>query len=246
MTSAHHPALRAESLSKNYVTDWSGHRWRALDRVSFAVPRGTVCGLVGPNGSGKTTTLKLFAGLTTPTAGLCEVAGLPVGRAVRERRIGFAPESPAFPGFLAADDYLEQTARVAGFARTAAQEAAAAGLALTGLAEAGRRRIGGFSKGMRQRLAIAQAVLTDPEVVLLDEPAAGLDPRAVEQLADIIRRLRGSGRTVLLSSHFLPQVEELCDQVVLLEKGRVLFAGKAGEVAAAGGLTRLYTERCIT
>ncbi len=243
MTSAPPPAIRAESLSKEYLADWQGRRWRALDAVSIIVPRGATCGLVGPNGSGKTTLLKLLAGLTAPTAGWCEVAGFRARRAAELGRVGYAPESPGFPDFLSGAEYLTHLARLSGQSSAAAARIATQALALAELCEAGGRRIGEYSKGMRQRLAVAQAVLTNPDVVLLDEPAAGLDPRAVERLGRIIRELSARECTVLWTSHFLPQMEELCDRIVMLERGRVLFAGDAAEVAGAGGLSQLYLER---
>jgi ABC-type multidrug transport system ATPase subunit len=233
MNSALPPALRAESLVKEYRTDWRGRRWRALDGVSFAVPRGQVCGIVGPNGSGKSTTLKLLAGVTRPTAGRCLVSG----------RLGYSPETPGFPDYLTGRELLRQMAALTGLAARQCAEAAAAALAETGLGEAADRLVGGYSNGLRQRIGLAQALLHQPEILLLDEPATGLDPRAVEQFNQLIRRLRAAGRTVVLTAHFLPQVEELCDQVVLLERGRVIFSGSATAVQMAGGLHRLYLER---
>lgn len=233
MTSPFPPALRAESLVKEYSTDWRGHRWRALDGVSFTVPGGTVCGIVGPNGSGKSTTLKLLAGLTRPTAGACRVAG----------RIGYLPETPGLPDYLTGRQLLVHLAAVTRLAPARRTAAAADALEATGLTEAADRPIGAYSKGMRQRLGLAQALLETPEVLLLDEPASGLDPHAVTQLAAVIRHQRQAGRTVVLTAHFLPQVEAWCDQVVLLAHGRLIFSGDAGAVQAAGGLHRLYLER---
>lgn len=241
MTSAHPLAIRAESLVKNYQTDWKGRRRRALDGVSLAVRQGSVCGLVGPNGSGKSTTLKVLAGLLRPDAGRCEILGQPLARAVECGLVGYLPESLGLPEYLTGEEFLRELAQLAG--PSAIEEKIARALALVGLAAQAQRRVGEYSKGMRQRLGLAQAVLGDPAVVLLDEPASGLDPRAAEQLGVAIRQLRDLGRTVLLTSHFLPQAEEWCDQLVLLEKGRVVFDGSCAEVAFSGGLQHLFLER---
>jgi ABC-2 type transport system ATP-binding protein len=235
MTSAQPLAIRAESLIKYYQTDWKGRRRRALAGVSFAVARGSVCGLIGPNGSGKSTTLMLLAGLLRPDSGRCEIQGQPANEALNLGVIGYLPEALGLP------EFLRELARLAGLSEIKIKLTEA--LALVGLeAEAGRR-MGGYSKGMRQRLGLAQAVLGDPVVVLLDEPASGLDPRASGQLGRAIRQLQAQGRTVLLSSHFLPQAKKWCDQLVLMEGGRVVFDGSGAEVLGSGGLQRLYLER---
>lgn len=226
------PAVSFAAVAKDYVVDWRGTRHGALRGVSFAVRRGTVCALVGPNGSGKSTTLKLGAGLTRPTSGTCQVRG----------RIGYLPEAPRLPEDWTARRLLLELAALAGGAADARRNAVARALAQTDLAEVAERRVGALSKGLRQRLGLAQALLGEPDVLLLDEPAAGLDPRAGAQLAAVIRAQRAAGRTVVLSSHFLPQVAELADQVVLLERGAVLFVGERADVAARGGLERLYLE----
>jgi ABC-2 type transport system ATP-binding protein len=235
--------IRVESLSKSYATDWRGRHWRALDGVSFAVPRGTVCGLIGPNGSGKSTTLKILAGLTSPDASRAEIMGVPAGDAVRRGLVGYLPDQPALPGFVSGRALLVHLARLGGRSARAAATAADMALETTGLADAATRRVSEYSKGMRQRLGLAQTFLHEPEVLLLDEPVSGLDPRATEQLGRMIRELAHRGPTILLASHFLPQLEELCDQVVLLDRGRVLFAGSRDAADRAGGLHRLFLER---
>jgi ABC-2 type transport system ATP-binding protein len=239
----HPPAVVLESIVKDYTNDWRGRWWRALNGVTFRVARGTICGLIGANGAGKSTTLRVIAALTEPTAGRCEVMGFPAMTAVLEGKIGYLPEEPRFEEYLTGRNQLIAYARLAGRSERAAQKASDEKLALVGLADAGSRPISGYSKGMRQRLGIAQAVLNDQEVVLLDEPASALDPRATDELIRTIRLLREHGKCVIMSTHFLPQLEELCDQVVLLEEGRVVFDGNAAAVAAAGGLQRIFLER---
>jgi ABC-type multidrug transport system ATPase subunit len=242
MNPAHAPAIRAESLVKSFVTDWRGRRWRALDGVDFVVARGAVCGLIGPNGSGKSTTLRILSGLTEPDQGRAEILGLDAAEAVRRGRVGYLPDLPALPGFFRGGALLTHLARLSGMSLAAATGAADRALAQTGLVGAAERRIAEYSKGMRQRLGLAQALLGEPEIVLLDEPASGLDPRAIDQLGRIVRGLGDRGRTVILTSHFLPQAEEICDQVVMLDHGRVLFAGPRHAVLAAGGLHRIFLE----
>jgi len=243
MTSAQPLAIRAESLVKNYQTDWKGRRHRALAGVSFGVFSGSVCGLVGPNGSGKSTTLKLLAGLMQPDAGRCEIHGQTAEKARESGRVGYLPEALGLPAYLTGREFLR------GFAQLGClrgiEEKITGALALVGLEAAAGRRMGEYSKGMRQRLGLAQAVLGGPAVVLLDEPASGLDPRATAQLGAAIRQLREQGQTVLLSSHYLPQAEEWCDQVVLLDGGRVVFDGSIATVATSGGLQNLYLERTV-
>ncbi len=241
MNSAQPLAIRAESLVKYYQTDWKGRRRRALAGVSFAVRRGCVCGLVGPNGSGKSTTLKLLAGLLRPDTGRCEIEEQSVAQAISRGGVGYLPESLGLPDYLTGEEFLREFAQLAGLIDI--EEKIASALALVGLVVEGKRRMGEYSKGMRQRLGLAQAVLGNPAVVLLDEPASGLDPRAAAQLGSAIQLLRAQGRTVLLSSHFLPQAEEWCDQLVLLDRGRVVFDGTCAEVSVSGGLQQLYLER---
>src|SRR5262249_40546272 len=161
--------------------------------------------------------LRVIAALTEPTAGRCEVLGLPPLTAVLEGEVGYLPEEPRFEEYLTGRNQLIAYGKLAGRSPRVAERAADEKLALVGLTEAATRPISGYSKGMRQRLGIAQAVLNDQEVVLLDEPASALDPRATDELVKTIRLLRDQGKCVVMSTHFLPQLEELCDQVVLLD-----------------------------
>ena len=226
------PAIAFRQVTKDYAVDWRGRLRRALDEVSFEVEPGSICALVGPNGSGKTTLLKIAAGVAAATAGTCWVAG----------RCGFAPDALDLPGYLTPREALVRIGLVTGASRDEAARAAEAALERAGLAAEADRRMAGFSKGLRQRVAVAQAWLGEPEVLLLDEPAAALDPCAAEALAEALQGERAAGRTVLFSSHFLPQVEEVADRFVVLEAGRVLWAGGRGEALAGGGLRARYRE----
>lgn len=234
------PAISLDRVTKSYVTDWRGRRHVALREVTLSVGRGRVCALVGPNGSGKSTLLRICAGLTGTDAGRCRVGGRPPG--APGWAVGFVPDRLLLPAYHPVAAALLQLARLYGIADEAAESAVRAALREVGLEREAERRIGALSQGRRQRVAIAQALLGRPEILLLDEPGAGLDPRGLEQLAGVIRAQRAAGRTVLLSSHFLPQVERLADDVVLLEQGRVIFTGTQEDLAACGGLHSVYLE----
>jgi len=207
---------------------------RAVDALDLTVARGEVVGLLGHNGAGKTTTVRLLAGVLTPTSGSARVFGLDPsvdGVAVR-RRVGVSTETPAV------DDRLSGRAGLAAFADLYGVPVARVGerveelLASFDLAEAADRKVGTYSRGMRQRLALARALLHDPELLFLDEPTAGLDPVAARAVADRVRGLRGEGRSVVLCTHDLAQAQALCDRVVVLEHGRVVAAGAPAALAA--------------
>lgn len=236
------PAVQLERLVKEYALDWRGRMARALDGVTFAVARGTVCALIGANGSGKSTTLKLCAGLLRATGGRCEVAGLTPVEAVRAGRVAYLPEETLLPDFDSAREFLRRLTAIADLAPDVAGKAVEDALARTGLGAVASRRLTTLSKGQRQRLGLAQALLRSPEILLLDEPVSGLDPRAQRELHALIAGQRADGRTVLLSGHFLPHLEELCDQFVVLDRGRVIFDGDRTAMAARGGLERIHLE----
>jgi len=213
-------AIRIEGLSKVYgaVT--------ALDGLDLAVERGTVFGFLGPNGAGKTTTLRLLTGLTAPTAGRAWVDGVPVAGeeakvGAAATRYGFLPEEPAFYNWMTAREFLDHVGRV--FGKSASERAARIGelLQTVGLAEAARRRIGGFSRGMRQRLGLAQALISRPPVLFLDEPVSALDPAGRKEVLGLIERLRGQ-TTIFMSTHILADVERVCDTVGILARGRLV------------------------
>ena len=201
----------------------------AVDQLDFEIDQGTVAGFLGPNGAGKTTTLRMLLGLVAPTAGTATVAG----RSYRElpdpaRRVGAVLEASGFHPGRSARDHLRVLAVAAGIDPGRADQA----LELTGLAAAGRRRVGGFSLGMRQRLGLAGALLGDPEVLILDEPANGLDPEGVHWLRGLVRGLADEGRTVLVSSHVLAEVAQTVDQVVIIDRGRLVAQSTLADLTA--------------
>ena len=191
----------------------------AVDRLSFEVDQGTVTGFLGPNGAGKTTTLRMLLGLVTPTAGTARIHG----RSYRElaapsRQVGAVLEASSFHPGRTARDHLRVVTIAAGLPRARADEV----LSRVGLEHAADRRVGGFSLGMRQRLALATALLGDPELLILDEPANGLDPEGIRWLREFLRNLADQGRTVLVSSHVLAEVAQTVDQVVIIAAGRLV------------------------
>lgn len=209
--------IRTEELVKTFGSV------RALDGLSLTVEPGTVFGFLGPNGAGKTTTIRILAGLARPTAGRAWVDGVAVGLGRREiaHKIGYLPEQPSFYAWMTAREFLDHVGRIFGLGAAERQGRVAELLDLVGLAEAGKRRIGGFSRGMRQRLGLAQALVNRPQVLLLDEPVSALDPAGRKEVLEMIDRLRGSC-TVLMSTHILADVERVCDTVGIIARGRMV------------------------
>jgi ABC-2 type transport system ATP-binding protein len=213
----------------------------AVDRVELRVPRGSAFGYLGPNGAGKTTLIRMLLGLTRPSAGTMRLLGRPVpaGQALALARVGAMVEEPRFLDYLSGRENLQVVA--------AAREPAAYGridaaLARVGLTTRAGDRVATYSQGMRQRLGVARALLADPELLLLDEPMNGLDPAGILEIRQLMRALVAEGRTVLLSSHLLDEVEKVCDQVAIVDRGRVVAQGPIAELAGGGTPTvRLRT-----
>jgi ABC-2 type transport system ATP-binding protein len=206
----------------------------AVDRLSFEVGPGTVTGFLGPNGAGKTTTLRMLLGLVAPTSGTATIDGRPYRELADPlRRVGAVLEAGGFHPGRSARDHLRVLAKAAGLPAGRVGEV----LEQVGLAAAGRRRVGGFSLGMRQRLGLAAALLGDPEVLVLDEPANGLDPEGVHWLRGLVRGLADQGRTVLVSSHLLAEVAQTIDRVVIIDRGRLVAQSTLADLTAGGDRT---------
>jgi ABC-2 type transport system ATP-binding protein len=202
---------------------------RAVDRLSFTVEPGSVTGFLGPNGAGKTTTLRMVLGLVHPTGGRATIGGVAYRQLHAPGRVvGAALESSSFHPARTGRNHLRVLATVAGLPPKRPDEV----LELVGLRDAGRRKVRGYSMGMRQRLGLAAALLGDPRVVVLDEPANGLDPDGIRWLRGLLRHLADEGRTVLISSHQLNEVQEVADRVVILDRGRLVRAGSIEELTA--------------
>jgi len=224
------PILITRDLCKTVRDFWRRPRARAVDGVSFELQPGEVFGLLGPNGSGKSTTIKILLGLLHADSGEVRVLGRPPRDVRVKARVGYLPEESYLYPYLDARETLRFYASLFGL-RGAEREKRIDGLLdMVGLSHTGRRRVGEFSKGMARRIGLAQALINDPDLVILDEPTSGLDPLGTRQVKDIVRALADRGKTVLLSSHLLADVEDVCDRVTILYGGKVRAAGPIREL----------------
>jgi ABC-2 type transport system ATP-binding protein len=221
-------------LSKIFRVGFFARKVRAVQDLSFDVRRGEIFGLLGPNGAGKTTALKMLMGFVRPTSGSAFVGDSPAGSLEARRKLGYLPENPALYEFLRGDEYLVFAGRLSGLSGQDARKQAAALLEKVGLAGRADRPVRRFSKGMVQRLGLAQALLGDPETVILDEPMSGLDPIGRKDVRDLILALREEGRTVLFSTHILSDVEAICDRVGIIVDGRLTDCGALADLVAPG------------
>lgn len=227
------PAISADRLCKSYQG-----RPAVVD-CSFEVPRGEVFGFLGPNGAGKTTSIKMLLGLVFPDAGGGRLLGLPLGNPESRRRVGFLPEHFRFHEWLRAREFLEVHAGFFGIDRQTARQQAGRLLERVGLAEHAEKPLRAFSKGMLQRIGLAQALVNGPELVILDEPASGLDPLGRLLVRDLIRELAAAGTTIFLNSHLLSEVEVTCQRAAFIKQGRIVRTGKLEELACARTLLDL-------
>jgi ABC-2 type transport system ATP-binding protein len=230
-------AIRTEELRKVFGTV------HALDGLNLSVEEGTVFGFLGPNGAGKTTTIRILTGLAHTTSGQAWVFGKEVTANGHEiaQQIGFLPEEPAFYPWMTPREFLDYVGRVFGLPATLRTARTKELLALAGLEEAAKRRIGGFSRGMRQRLALAQALLNRPKVLFLDEPASALDPVGRKEVLDFIEQLRGQC-TVFMSTHILADVERVCDTVGIINRGKLVTAAPRDELLAQYAIPAFEVE----
>jgi ABC-2 type transport system ATP-binding protein len=226
------PAIEIDGLTKDYTVGFMRkQRVRALDGVSLTVQPGEIFGFLGGNGAGKTTTIKILMRLMFPTSGTARIAGRPIDDVAMHARVGYLPEQPYFYDYLTAREFLEYCAQLFGVPARQRRARAEALLARVHLDErAWNRQMRRFSKGMLQRVGLAQALVNDPEVVLLDEPMSGLDPIGRRQVRDLIAGLRAQGTTVFFSSHIIADIEVLCDRVAILQSGRVAHQGRLDEL----------------
>jgi len=223
--------VEIENLSKDFqVGFWRKRPLRALDCLSLRVEAGETFGFLGPNGAGKTTTLKILMNLLRQTSGSARILGEPASSVSMRRRIGYLPEHPYFYDYLTAEELLVYVGRLFRISQPALGRKVRELLEGVGLAESARMQLRKFSKGMVQRIGIAQALINDPEVVFLDEPMSGLDPLGRRDVRRIITEAKARGVTVFFSSHILPDVEQLCDRVAILNRGRLQEAGALHDV----------------
>jgi ABC-2 type transport system ATP-binding protein len=230
------PVVRTDQLTKDFATGLRGStRHRALDGLTLDIPAGVVFGLLGPNGAGKSTTLKLLLDLLRPTSGSAQMLGRPPGDLDVRRRVGFLPEVPSFYDHLTGEELLEYFAGLFGYAGRDRDARVAGLLDRVGLDGDRRRPLRQYSKGMLQRLGLAQALVNDPEIVLLDEPMSGLDPMGRRLVREMILELRDQGRTVIFSSHILSDAERLCSRIGILAGGRLAASGTLADLTEAAG-----------
>ena len=224
-------AIQTEGLTKHYsVGFWRSKPYVALDGLNLQVERGEVFGFLGPNGAGKTTTLKLLMRLIFPSAGVARILDLPVDHPDVQRRIGYLPENPSFYDNVTAEELLAYFASLFGYRGAERPARVARLLDDVGLGAERRLQLRKYSKGMIQRVGLAQALLNDPEVVFLDEPMSGLDPLGRREVRDLILRLRDRGATVFFSSHILGDAESICSRVGIVVAGRLVAAGKLADM----------------
>ncbi len=233
---AHEPAILIEHARKDYGKAAGGRR-EAVGDVSLSVSRGAIHGLLGPNGAGKTTTLKMLLGLARPSEGRFEILGVPASRSGAKARLGFLPEQPYFPPQLNAWEALRLYGQLSGLSVRQVAEEAEPLLERVGLGGKQKTVLARFSRGMLQRLGLAQALLGSPAVVVLDEPASGLDPVGQRDVRNLMLELKAGGTSILLSSHQLSEVEAVCDEVTILNAGRVAARGHIDELLNVAGQT---------
>ncbi len=224
------------SVSKIYRTG-IGRTHTAVNAVSFGIPEGALLGLVGPNGSGKSTSIKMLLGLIAPTAGTLSIFGQAPGSPAVFRRIGYVAENVAFSDSLKPREILDYHARAQGLPRARRRQRIDALLEEVGLAAHTRKTVRQFSKGMVQRLALAAALVHDPQLLILDEPMSGLDPIGRRFVIDLLAREHAAGKTICFSSHLLHDIDELCDRLVIINRGNLVYEG---EKSAFGGLNKDY------
>jgi len=226
--------ITVHHLSKIFKVGFWGRRVTAVDELSLDVQRGEIYGFLGPNGAGKTTTIKMLMGLIYPSQGTAHLFGQPVGDRAAKAKVGFLPESPYFYDYLTSREFLRFYGHLFGLLGSMLEKRIDELLELVGMVHARDLQLRKFSKGMLQRVGIAQALINDPELVILDEPMSGLDPIGRKEVRDLIVRLKESGKTVMFSSHILHDAELLCDRVAMIMKGKLVACGLVSELIDHG------------
>jgi ABC-2 type transport system ATP-binding protein len=227
-------AIEITGLSKEYAVGfWKKQRRTALKSLNLTVEAGETFGFLGPNGAGKTTTLKLLMGIIFPTAGSATILGRDASDPEVKRKIGFLPEQPYFYDYLSAPELLDYYARLSGVSAAARKQRTRELLEQVGLSDVGNKQLRKFSKGMLQRVGIAQAIIHDPEVIFLDEPMSGLDPVGRHEVRELIQTLKDAGKTIFFSTHILSDADALCDRVAVIHKGELRGVGVVNDFHSA-------------
>ena len=243
MAQDYEPIVRAVGLTKLFRDFWNRPKARAVNGIDFEIRPGEVVGLLGPNGSGKSTTVKMLLGLLYPTGGKLTVFGKSPRDVATKREIGYLPEESYLYKFLTAEETLDFFGSLFNLSRADRRARIDQLLEMVGLAHARYRKVGEFSKGMARRIGLAQAMINDPAFLILDEPTSGLDPIGCREVKDLILALKKRGKTVLITSHLLSDVEDICDRVIILYGGRIRAEGALDDLLAVGDETRILTPQ---
>src|SRR6266542_3291913 len=233
-------AVHTEGLTKTYKDFWGRDKVRALDNLNLTIQRGEVFGLLGPNGSGKSTTIKLLLGLIFPTRGSASVLGSPAGDTTVNEKIGFLPEESYLYRFLNGEEILKFYGKLFKIDRKTLNKRVPELLDIVGLdAKSRKRKLREYSKGMARRIGLAQALINNPDLILLDEPTTGLDPIGTREMKDLILSLKAQGKTVLLCSHLLADVQDVCDRITILFRGKMQTLGQVKDLVQVKDVTQI-------
>ena len=241
MSTTSKPVVRAVGLTKVFRDFWGRPKARAVNDIDFEIHEGEVVGLLGPNGSGKSTTVKMILGLLYPTGGQLSVLGRSPRAVETKREIGYLPEESYLYKYLTAEETLDFFGALFNLSREERRRRIDQLLDMVGMAHARRRRVGEFSKGMARRIGLAQAMINDPEFLILDEPTSGLDPLGCREVKDLIMALKRRGKTVVVTSHLLSDIEDICDRVIILYGGKIRATGTLNELLTMKQETRIVT-----
>jgi len=236
------PAIKIENLTKDFPFGLRNLKLRAVEDLSLQIEDNQIFGLLGPNGSGKSTTIKVMLGLLNATRGRCEIFGVPSEKVQSRMDVGFLPEAPYFYRYLTGFEMVKFFAKICGVDKKILEHRCHEVIEWVGLKEAANRRVGTYSKGMLQRIGLAQALVHNPRLIILDEPTAGVDPVGSAEISELILKLKEQGKTVLLCSHLLGQVEDICDRVAILNRGKLILEGEVKDLVRRKGLQSLVVE----
>ncbi len=240
---ADEPVIKIRNLSKIYRDFWGRPKVQALNSLTLDIQKGEVFGLLGPNGSGKTTTMKLLLGLLFPSSGDITILGETATNVEKNERIGYLPEESYLYKFLNAVETLDFYGRLFNMSKSVRRERVEYYIEMVGLTHAKHRQLKEYSKGMTRRIGLAQALINDPDLVLLDEPTTGLDPLGTRDMKDLILKLRSEGKTVVMCSHLLADVQDVCDRIAILYEGELKQLGRVEDLLTEQGRTQLMTSK---
>lgn len=227
--------IEINSLTKHFSgKKFSGEKIKALEKVSFNVGNGEIFGLLGPNGAGKTTLVKILLGITFSTEGSAMIFDKPVTNVNVKKRIGYLPENHKFPNYLTGEQVIDYFGKLSGLKKSDLDKSTYKYLKMVGMDEWGTTKIKKYSKGMLQRLGLAQAMISNPDLIFLDEPTDGVDPIGRKEIRDVLLDLKNQGKTIFLNSHLLSEIELICDKVAILNKGELITVGSVADITSTG------------